>query len=47
MKEYWNWYGFPSVRTAGYMTIQVIGFLLAGLVFGLVLKNTSLARTTS
>lgn len=29
--SYWNWYGFPGSYTAGYMTIQIIGFFVAGL----------------
>jgi hypothetical protein len=29
---YWNWYGFPTNYTVAYMTIQVVGYLLAGLV---------------
>jgi len=36
--SYWNWYGFPTVYTAAYMLIQVVGFLCVGLVAGLVLK---------
>ena len=35
--SYWNWYGFPTVYIAGYMTIQIIGFICVGLVAGLVL----------
>src|SRR6267143_3553835 len=38
--SYWNWYGFPSVYTASYMFIQVIGFLCVGLVAGLLLRKT-------
>jgi hypothetical protein len=34
--SYWNWYGFPSIYTAGYMTTQIVGFLCAGLVAALV-----------
>ena len=30
--SYWNWYGFPSVYTAAYMFIQIVGFLCIGLV---------------
>jgi hypothetical protein len=30
--SYWNWYGFPASYTAAYMTTQVVGILLAGLV---------------
>ena len=35
--SYWNWYGFPSIYTAGYMTTQIVGFLCAGLIAALVL----------
>ena len=34
---YANWYGFPKDYTLGQMIIQVIGFLLVGIVAGLVL----------
>ena len=27
---YWNWYGFPVVYTASYMTIQIVGYICAG-----------------
>jgi hypothetical protein len=37
---YWNWYSFPCVYTASYMFTQVVGFLCAGIVAALVLKNT-------
>jgi hypothetical protein len=37
---YWNWYGFPRIYTASYMTTQVIGFLCAGLIAAFVLRNT-------
>lgn len=29
---YWNWYGFPAAYTAPYMTIEIVGFVVAGLV---------------
>jgi hypothetical protein len=29
---YWNWYGFPLVYTAAYMTTQFVGFTCVGLV---------------
>ena len=29
---YWNWYGFPSLYTASYMTIQIVSFACAGTV---------------
>ena len=35
--SYWNWYGFPSAYTAGYMFIQIVGFFLVGIVTALVL----------
>ena len=37
--SYWNWYGFPTVYTASYMFIQLIGFLCVGIVAGLILKK--------
>ncbi|MEP7013903.1 MAG: hypothetical protein ABI925_00530 [Verrucomicrobiota bacterium] len=37
--SYWNWYGFPTVYTAAYMTIQIIGFLCIGLVAALVFRK--------
>ena len=37
--SYWNWYGFPAVYTCAYIFTQVVGFLCAGLVVALVLKN--------
>jgi len=30
--SYWNWYSFPSVYTASYMLIQIVGFLFVGVV---------------
>ena len=36
--SYWNWYGFPTVYTAAYMFIQVVGFFCVGLVAGFVMK---------
>jgi hypothetical protein len=38
---YANWYGFPKDFTMGQMIIQVIGFLLVGIVAALMLKRTS------
>ena len=37
--SYWNWYGFPSVYTASYMCIQIVGFLLVGVVAALFLPK--------
>lgn len=36
--SYWNWYGFPTVYTAAYMFIQLVGFLCIGLVASFVMK---------
>ena len=30
--SYWNWYGFPATYTIAYMTTQLVGFLVAGLI---------------
>lgn len=38
---YANWYGFPKDFTMGQMIIQVVGFLLVGIVAALMLKRTS------
>jgi hypothetical protein len=37
--SYSNWYGFPCVYTASYMLIQIIGFLVVGIVAALVLPK--------
>jgi hypothetical protein len=34
---YWNWYGFPKRYTVAYMFIQVVGFLIVGIVAALAL----------
>ena len=39
---YWNWYGFPAVYTASYMSIEIVGFLCVGIVAALTLGR----RTT-
>ncbi|HEV3244340.1 MAG TPA: hypothetical protein VGZ31_08000 [Chthoniobacterales bacterium] len=39
---YWNWYGFPTDYTRGYMLIQIVGFLCVGIVAALLLgKRTA------
>jgi len=37
--SYWNWYGFPGVYTASYMLIEIVGFLLVGVVAALLLRK--------
>jgi hypothetical protein len=41
---YWNWYGFPTSYTTAYMSIQFIGYMVAGLVVAAILK-TKVAAT--
>jgi len=36
---YWNWYGFPTNYTLAYMLIEVVGYLVAGLVAAAVLRQ--------
>ena len=35
--SYWNWYGFPTNYTVAYMTIQIVGFIIVGIVAALIL----------
>ena len=35
--SYWNWYGFPSIYTASYILIEIVGFVLVGVAAALVL----------
>jgi hypothetical protein len=39
--SYWNWYGFPSVYTASYILIQIVGFFLVGIVAAFMLRKMS------
>jgi hypothetical protein len=39
--SYWNWYGFPCVYTASYISIQIIGFLCVGIVAAFVLRKSA------
>jgi hypothetical protein len=38
--SYWTWYGFPTVYTATYMFVQMVGFLWVGIVAALVQRRT-------
>jgi hypothetical protein len=40
---YWNWYGFPTSYTTAYMSIQFIGYMVAGLVVAAILKTKTTA----
>ena len=42
--SYWNWYGFPGVYTTSYMLIEIIGFVLVGIVAGLTLRKLNTAE---
>jgi hypothetical protein len=37
--SYWNWYGFPAVYTASYIAIELVGFVLVGVVAALMLRR--------
>jgi hypothetical protein len=43
--EYWNWYTFPGNYVAGYMTTQIVGFVLAGFVIAAFVKNGTAVRS--
>ena len=43
---YWNWYGFPLTYTLSYMTIEVVSFLIVGIVAASILKKGA-ARTSA
>ena len=43
--EYWNWYEFPGNYVAGYMTTQIVGFVLAGFVVAAFVKNETAPRS--
>jgi len=36
---YWNWYGFPGSYTVAYVGMQIVAFLVAGLVAAAVLQR--------
>jgi len=37
--SYWNWYGFPALYSLNYLFIQVVGFVLVGLVAAFMLPR--------
>ncbi len=45
--SYWNWYGFPTNYTLAYMSIEVVAFLVAGTVAGLVLRRGVANRSSA
>ena len=44
--QYWNWYGFPGSYTVNYMFVQLVGFIVAGLVAAKIIKtgDTAMGR---
>jgi hypothetical protein len=36
---YWNWYGFPGSYTVAYMTTEIVGCIIAGMVIAAILKS--------
>lgn len=45
--EYWNWYGTPAVYVAGYMSTQIVGFLIAGLITARFIRPAESARAAA
>ena len=43
--EDWIWYDFPGNYIAGYMTTQIVGFVLAGFVIAAFVKNETAVRS--
>jgi len=39
--SYWNWWGFPTVYTASYMFIQVVGFFLVGVIAAIMFRRVT------
>jgi hypothetical protein len=39
--SYWNWWGFPTVYTASYILIQVVGFFLVGVVAAIMFRRVT------
>ena len=39
--SYWNWWGFPTVYTASYIFIQLVGFFLVGLVAAIMFRKVT------
>ncbi|HJU09219.1 MAG TPA: hypothetical protein VJ728_00005 [Candidatus Binataceae bacterium] len=45
--QYWNFYGFPANYTINYMFIQLVGFIVAGLVAAKMIKTGETARSAA
>ena len=40
---YWNWYGFPTNYTISYMSVEIVGYIVVGIVAALMLRRSSAA----
>jgi hypothetical protein len=38
--SYWNWYGFPGSYTVAYMSIEIVGYVIIGMVAALIMRNS-------
>ena len=45
--SYWNWYGFPKRYTVAYMFIQIVGFILVGVVSAFMLRHRDPVRESA
>jgi hypothetical protein len=45
--QYWNWYGFPADYTINYMFVQLVGFIIAGLVAAKMMKTGETAMASA
>ena len=37
--SYWNWYGFPTDYTLAYGSIEIVGYVVAGIAIALILPR--------
>jgi hypothetical protein len=45
--QYWNFYGFPANYTINYMFVQLVGFIVAGLVAARMIKTAESANSAA
>jgi hypothetical protein len=43
---YWNWYGFPTSYTTAYISIEFVGYLVAGVVVAAILRTETTGSRT-
>ena len=39
--SYWNWWGFPTIYTAAYITIKFVGYFLVGIVAAIMFRRVT------